>query len=421
MDTKKSPQNEPSKAGERAQQDRFIAVGGIDVLISDFVRIWNGEEILPALSDEDHRYISRLKQTDPNELFSEDASTLVFHNLGTHTDTMFQEHKFKKLQGIIRDFKRSDEGRELRMDRVLAALSERDIRFNTVREFVARCGEPTAQWAAVLNETTQGSTWQAPESRYIDRSSAQALPKESEQRVAALLKELPSKIPGVLLERALFEHQLHDDDYRDLSVIKNIGNDKIVKIMQITRYALLLGGMGIAIYGMSPLVLQRGHEEEARQLVSSGMIAALTGTVLHFFPTEALRTASKLSSSKARYKKIFDELSKQVAALKKNYLGRAKLVLLQQIVLASYQEAADQGAIDELWNFIQHLEASPDEQRIFEESCRSSSASVFLTDFNTLPKVMNEVNAFKRLHVDEKVFLETLPTADANTTRKKVR
>lgn len=368
----------PSSLGnakEGPTQDDFVFIGGMEMTVADFVSIWNGDEILPKLSEREINVARRVREPTPNvhdDPWNDGLDSLWLfrpsrkHGLTKREECGLQKRKFRDIKGLIGRF--HSEGQSLGvldMDRVLAVLSSGGVRFNDVTQFVARYAEPDASEAMVVREAAHESHEidgiPHVETRYVSDASAAPLAslpedaKEALQKYFGVNKKALSLIPIIILERVLAGQELTDDDLCELTNIRNIGSVRVIYILQKTREALVMAG----VLAMSSLMFTGRDIELIDFLFKAGMITMAVGSVAHFVPLSSFKPRVKLASSVGRYGAIEGGLRKVLARLCESPAGRVRAMLVQELVKETYEPSAN-GNIPRLKAFAALLDTNKD-------------------------------------------------------------
>lgn len=367
----------------------FMVMGGIEVTAEDFVAIWNGEEILPALSPNELESIERLhgvRRFGNTMGDGEDASTIftnIASSLGLDFQKQFQKNKRRKLQSLINRYQQSVQNRQvLQIDRVLAVLSNGQLRFDDVGSFIARFSEPEAEAVESIQAATKEVNEIIPgngkSSSYVDNRSAlpiACLDPNSKREVENTLATQNDNdlIPIFLVERALAGHEVTDDEFADLSLQRNIGSDSLISIMQELRIYIMLVGMITALTGI--FTADQDHMERTEWLFYGGGATFLLGMLGMYFPTSALRAMRRMSTSKQRYQKFYEDLCKKVEELRKTPAGKVRIELLSAMLQISPDETNSQ-SVALLKQFVDLMNARPEIEKQFNDLFTSTERSM---------------------------------------------
>lgn len=178
-------------------------------------------------------------------------------------------------------------------------------------------------------------------------------------------------IPIIILEKVINGHELLDDEYQDLSCLKNIGSANIVSVIQKTRGAFMAMGMVITALGF--LAAGSGNITLAEGLVHGGLTISAGGAASMLYPSGARKPLVKFRSSMKRYKNIFSELKQYAEQLKDTPAGLIKLALANAIIKNTYEPGLEEN-LSQLKSFVARLE-DPQCERDFNDMFAGSEIS----------------------------------------------
>ena len=343
----------------------FIVINGIDITIEDFVSIWNGENILPELSPNEIEIAEKNRGHTRAYGYSmgDEEDILKFFRRGYDptVENKLRVQKGKSIRSLIENYQKSGQPRAiLQMDRVLAALSDGNMRYDDVSAFVARFAEPNLEEIDIVISTAAdthalvkaGST----SSRYLTKENAKPLStlsaedQELASETLAIMNRSHSLIPIFILEKALVGHEPTRDDFAELTLYRNIGSTRLVNIIQESRIALFGLGILTMIAG-----LYLSHDAETiRFLMEAGMSISTVGAASHWIPTAGWKVKRKRATSIDRYKAIYKTLRNKIEEMNQTPAGRVRIMLLIETIRGTHEPDA-QTNIASLKTFVDLL------------------------------------------------------------------
>ncbi len=380
----------------------FIFIGGIEIRVIDFVDIWNGEDTLPELGPHDIEIQNRLR--DPlyskTDVDRDDAFFYIFRNRKATPDILkkLQIEKRKKIESLIRQYLSTGHQRSiLNMDKVLAALAKDNVRFDDMAAFVARFSEPTPEDAQRVRDAARDADsldgTSLVETRYISQITSRSLvntfPFLSLAAIRSfcnISKQDMERIPVVLLEKALARHELTDDDLRDLSMYENIGNTRLVEVIQHTRFALV----ALGVIGSSSLLFN-GDISLLRDYLQPLMTVGITGIMANFYPSNSRKPVVKLVTSVRAYRKLFIKLQSEVQRLQSTPAGRVYIMCMLELVRCSYTSPVNMRELEEAFFFSLDLHQHPEKEAFFNQFCSGVERS-----FDTFGDALQAIRDFQQ-------------------------
>ncbi len=400
-----NPSNLSTSHKESHGPQDFIFIGGIEVRVMDFVRIWNGEDVLPELGPHDTEIQNRLR--DPSPLYQQtledrdDFFFYLFRNKKVTPDILqkLQIEKRKKIESLIRQYlSTGHQPSVLNMDKILAALAEHNLRFDDVTAFVARFSEPTAENAGIARDAARDANLldntTPTETRYISALTSAPLSSLFSLLSEAAIRDFCNihaedmkRIPIILLEKALAGHDLTDDDLRDLSMYNNIGNTRLVEAIQYTRLALVTVG----IIG-SCSVLFNGNAALMRDYLQPLMTLGVTGIMANLYPSSSRKPIVQLVTSVRAYRQLFTKLQKEIQRLESTPAGRLYITCMTELVRTSYASTSPVSISDleEIFFFSLDLHRHPEKEVFFNQFCSSIDRPL-----HTLEYALKTIRDFK--------------------------
>ncbi|QQR54474.1 hypothetical protein IPG41_04710 [Candidatus Peregrinibacteria bacterium] len=328
-------------------QNQFVCVGGVTLMVEDFVNIWNGEFIFPGLSPEELSMIDSMYDLESVNglLYSMPHSVFGSRVANTCFETVSRLKKFLEIRGMIARYKKTHDSGILSMHRVLSALGGERYQFSTIAEFVSALPgvTPTAVDAALvqgaISEHIGSSDVQV---HYMTERGSEAISSVVDESRHALVcsilgvkPKLVDKIPLFILERLAFEVEPSDDDIRELSRMNNIGSHGVVTGIQLTQWITFLGGFGLFAHGITQVMTDLPMAE--MEIKVGVELMCLIGVYLMLlYPANARKIAVSLASSDSRYSKMYKGLAENIGTLKDSPYGKSRLVLLREIVREAY-------------------------------------------------------------------------------------
>lgn len=403
-------------ATESPSCGRFIYMAGIEVNVEDLVAIWNGEEILPKLSDREieierraRGQFSRLERSnEEHEEYLGDETDMapLFRNafavfrddipaekgrLGKKTLLKLQQNKLKRLRQAIREFYKKGRDREvLSIDRVLSLLNSGRINFDSISTFAAQYSELTAEEGQIVKDSAReiqelfGES--LVETRFVDVRNAQNLEVLGDAICQALSDALGTekgafkKIPTILLEKAVVGHELLKNEYRELASLNSIGTAKIANLIQRVRTAL--AGIGLSIAGLGTL------SPEQSWILIGGLSTMMAGFAGQLLPTSQMRPNEKLRSGAKKHKKIFEGIRPVIEKMRESPSGQIRLALAHAIIQSTYKEVpADE--LEKVELLVRHFNGNPQAEEEFNWLCEGVRFKV-----NEIQKILEEIAVY---------------------------
>lgn len=343
---------------------RYFTIAGITIDLSDFVAIWNGEDVLPQLSPVER------KAYDFQYSFDEGVG-LVYGNLVSFGDVgpnalrlIMRRAKYKKIKKLIAEHKHDNANSQLSMERVLV-MYEENMRFSSVAEFVANLPgvDPTAEEAArVRGAVSEQISPSDREVHFLEEHGVEELRNVTDETRRSLFANLMGvkpreieKIPLFILERVVFSQKPAEDEYLDLVQRTNVGTHHLASLINVLRLASFYGGFAVmasSLYRIvatlndglpSPEFLEHMFGNSVEQM-TAGLYMFMPGVLTTaVYPMKLHRTLSKLHSGKREHEAAYAKLNKYIAELESSPLGKVKILLMRGLT----QEAYGDGEFDE--------------------------------------------------------------------------
>ncbi len=385
----------------RAQLDHFVTISGTPILLSELKRIWNGEEFLPQLTEDEFKSDRAIWATNQNMLSDitlgdTGLPPIVSELVNPAMVYMKKKGKYKKIKNAIEAFQASSLERNESLNRALAKLQNHPVNRDEIGYELAtdtKETELTEDEVEIIvasinevNDLTDGKSNKL--ARPVTPVTAAPIHALIEEQRSMMEQELDINLPEIpiaVLERALYQQGMDKDELYELSLLNNIGNDKIIDVINTARYLMFLGGlMGMGAVFLFP------YSFSAEDLNQAFFVATSGAALITLYPSGTRRPKVKMSSSISKYKKLFDELQGNVEKLSSTNLGKIKVAFFKEIVASANTLVSSSLASKPMQTFITQLESDPKRLAFFESWAQGEN----IENFNDPMEIVFMIRSF---------------------------